>query len=172
MRFVAILGQLCEIATSHNIRSPVLIYSGTLPTQTESQGKQKTVQVSGVLSYSGIAVTYLVVRLISQALCVAAWFKFENKKEQNFDVKQWFLKISSSRFACDNRKQKSYRVNRPLKPYDNRSDRQFDIVEIVYDFSMTRVARATKIACDNRIVVSSIMIIASSVSSEIPIQGL
>ena len=37
-----------------------------------------------------------------------------------------------------------------LKPYDNRSDRQFDIVEIVYDFFMTRAARATKIACDNR----------------------
>ena len=37
-----------------------------------------------------------------------------------------------------------------LKPYDNRSDRQFYIVEIVYDFSMTRAARATKIACDNR----------------------
>ena len=34
-----------------------------------------------------------------------------------------------------------------LKPYDNRSHRQFDIVEIVYDFSMTRAARATKIAC-------------------------
>ena len=37
-----------------------------------------------------------------------------------------------------------------LKPYDNRSDRQFDIVEVVYDFSITRVARALKIACDNR----------------------
>ena len=37
-----------------------------------------------------------------------------------------------------------------LKPYDNRSDRQFDIVEIVYNFSMTQAARATKIACDNR----------------------
>ena len=37
-----------------------------------------------------------------------------------------------------------------LKLYDNRSDRQFDIVEIVYDFSMTRAARALKIACDNR----------------------
>ena len=37
-----------------------------------------------------------------------------------------------------------------LKLYDNRSDRQFDIVEIVYDFSMTRAARAIKIACDNR----------------------
>ena len=37
-----------------------------------------------------------------------------------------------------------------LKPYDNRSDRQFDIVEIVYDFFMSRAARATKIACDNR----------------------
>ena len=37
-----------------------------------------------------------------------------------------------------------------LKSYDNRSHRQFDIVEIVYDFSMTRAARATKIACDNR----------------------
>ena len=36
-----------------------------------------------------------------------------------------------------------------LKPYDNRSHRQFDIVEIVYDFSMTRAACATKIACDN-----------------------
>ena len=37
-----------------------------------------------------------------------------------------------------------------LKPYDNRSDGQFYIVEIVYDFSMTRAARAIKIACDNR----------------------
>ena len=37
-----------------------------------------------------------------------------------------------------------------LKLYDNRSFRQFDIVEIVYDFSMTRAARALKIACDNR----------------------
>ena len=37
-----------------------------------------------------------------------------------------------------------------LKPYDNRSDWQFDIVEVVYDFSMTRAARALKIACDNR----------------------
>ena len=37
-----------------------------------------------------------------------------------------------------------------LKPYDNRSDRQFDIVEIVYDIFMTRAARAIKIACDNR----------------------
>ena len=37
-----------------------------------------------------------------------------------------------------------------LKPYDNRSDRQFYIEEIVYDFSMTRAARAIKIARDNR----------------------
>ena len=37
-----------------------------------------------------------------------------------------------------------------LKPYDNRSDRQFDTVEIVYDFSMTRAARPTKITCDIR----------------------
>ena len=37
-----------------------------------------------------------------------------------------------------------------LKPYDIRSDRQFYIEEIVYDFSMTRAARAIKIACDNR----------------------
>ena len=37
-----------------------------------------------------------------------------------------------------------------LKPYDNCSDRQFDIVEIVYDFSMTRAARAIKIACNSR----------------------
>ena len=37
-----------------------------------------------------------------------------------------------------------------LKPYDIRSDRQFYIVEIVYDFSMTRAARAIKIAWDNR----------------------
>ena len=37
-----------------------------------------------------------------------------------------------------------------LKPYDTRNDRQFCIVEIVYDFSMTRVARAIKVACDNR----------------------
>ena len=37
-----------------------------------------------------------------------------------------------------------------LKPYDNRSVRQFDIVEIAYDFSMTLTALAIKIACDNR----------------------
>ena len=37
-----------------------------------------------------------------------------------------------------------------LKLYDNRSDRQFDIVEIVYDFSMSRATRALQIACDNR----------------------
>ena len=37
-----------------------------------------------------------------------------------------------------------------LKPYDKRSHKQFYIVEIVYDFSMTRAARALKIACDNR----------------------
>ena len=36
-----------------------------------------------------------------------------------------------------------------LKPY-NRTDGQFYIVEIVYDFSMTRAARAVKIACDNK----------------------
>ena len=36
-----------------------------------------------------------------------------------------------------------------LKPYDNRSDRQFDIVESVYDFSMTGAAWAIKIACDS-----------------------
>ena len=29
-----------------------------------------------------------------------------------------------------------------LKPYDNRSNRRFDIVEIVYDFSMMRAAHA------------------------------
>ena len=37
-----------------------------------------------------------------------------------------------------------------LNPDDKRSHSQFDIVEIVYDFSMTRVAHAIKIACDNR----------------------
>ena len=31
-----------------------------------------------------------------------------------------------------------------LNPYDNRSDHQFYIVEIVYDFSMMRAARAFK----------------------------
>ena len=36
-----------------------------------------------------------------------------------------------------------------LKPYDNRTDRQFYIVEIVYDFSMMRAAYAIKITCDN-----------------------
>ena len=36
------------------------------------------------------------------------------------------------------------------KPYDNRGDRQFYIVEIAYDFSVTRAARALKITCDNR----------------------
>ena len=37
-----------------------------------------------------------------------------------------------------------------LKPYDNRRDGQLYIVEIVYDFSMTRAARTIKITCDNR----------------------
>ena len=37
-----------------------------------------------------------------------------------------------------------------LKLYDDRSNREFDILEIVYDFSMKRAARAIKIACDNR----------------------
>ena len=32
-----------------------------------------------------------------------------------------------------------------LKPYDNRRDRQFCIVEIVYDFSRTRAGHAVKI---------------------------
>ena len=36
------------------------------------------------------------------------------------------------------------------KPYDSRSHRQFDIVEIIYDFSVTRAARTIKIACHNR----------------------
>ena len=33
--------------------------------------------------------------------------------------------------------------------YNYCSDRQFDIVEIVYDFTMTRAARDIKIACEN-----------------------
>ena len=37
-----------------------------------------------------------------------------------------------------------------LNPYDDSSHRQFDFVQIVYDFSMMRAARAIKIACDNR----------------------
>ena len=37
-----------------------------------------------------------------------------------------------------------------FKPYDIRSDGQFHIVEIVYDFSMTHVARTLKVAWDNR----------------------
>ena len=41
-------------------------------------------------------------------------------------------------------------LKRVLKPYDNCSDRQFYIMEIVFDFSMMRAARAIKIACDNR----------------------
>ena len=60
---------------------------------------------------------------------------------------------SNLQLACDCRvrhKKCCRLLKHVLKPYDNRSDRQFDIVEIVYDFSMTRAARATKIACDNR----------------------
>ena len=37
-----------------------------------------------------------------------------------------------------------------FKTLNNHSHRQFDIMEIVYDFSMSRAARALKIACDNR----------------------
>ena len=36
-----------------------------------------------------------------------------------------------------------------LKPYDNRSNRHFDVVEIVYNLSMTQAACTLKIACDN-----------------------
>ena len=60
---------------------------------------------------------------------------------------------SNLQLACDCRvRHKECRglLKHVLKPYDNRSDRQFYIVEIVYDFSMTRAARAIKIACDNR----------------------
>ena len=60
---------------------------------------------------------------------------------------------SNLQLACDCRvRHKKCRrlLKHVLKPYDNRCDRQFDIVEIVYDFSMTRAARVTKIACDNR----------------------
>ena len=60
---------------------------------------------------------------------------------------------SSLQLACDCRvRHEEYRglLKHVSKPYDNRGDRQFCIVEIVYDFSMTRVARAIKIACDNR----------------------
>ena len=41
-------------------------------------------------------------------------------------------------------------LKRVLKPYDNRSNRQFYIVKIVCDFTTTRAARTIKIACDNR----------------------
>ena len=37
-----------------------------------------------------------------------------------------------------------------LKPYDNRSHRQFDIVEIVNDFFHMGAAHAIKITCDDR----------------------
>ena len=60
---------------------------------------------------------------------------------------------SNLQLACDRRvRHEECRglLKHVLKPYDNRSDRQFYIVEIVYDFSMTRAASATKIACDNR----------------------
>ena len=60
---------------------------------------------------------------------------------------------SNLQLACDCRvRHEECRglLKHALKTYDNRSDRQFYIVEIVYDFSMTRAARAIKIACDNR----------------------
>ena len=41
-------------------------------------------------------------------------------------------------------------VKNVSKPYNNRRQRQFYIVEIVSDYSITRAARAVKIACDNR----------------------
>ena len=60
---------------------------------------------------------------------------------------------SNLQLACDCRvRHEKYRelLKHILKPYDNRSDGQFYIVEIVYDFSMSRAARTLKIACDNR----------------------
>ena len=60
---------------------------------------------------------------------------------------------SNLQLACDCRvryEECSGLLKHVLKPYDNRNDRQFDIVEVVYDSSMTRAARALKIACDNR----------------------
>ena len=59
---------------------------------------------------------------------------------------------SNLQLACDCRVRHE-KCRRPLKhaskPYDNRSHWQFYIVEIVYDFLMTRAARAMEIACDN-----------------------
>ena len=60
---------------------------------------------------------------------------------------------SNLQLACDCLvRHEEYRglLKHVLKPYDNRSDRQFDVMEVVYDFSMTRAARALKIACDSR----------------------
>ena len=60
---------------------------------------------------------------------------------------------SNLQLACDCRvrhEERRGRLKHVLKPYDNRSDRQFYIVEIVCNLSMTRAARAIKIACDNR----------------------
>ena len=59
---------------------------------------------------------------------------------------------SSHQLACDCRvrhKECCELLKHILKPYDNRSDRQFYILEIAYDFFMTRAALAIKIACDS-----------------------
>ena len=59
---------------------------------------------------------------------------------------------SSPQLACDCRvrhEQCCGLLKHVFEPHDNHSETQFDIVEIVYDFFMTRAARAIKITCDN-----------------------
>ena len=60
---------------------------------------------------------------------------------------------SSLQLACDCRVRHEEcrgHLKHVLKPYDNRSHRQFDIVEIVYYIFMTRAVHAIRIACHNR----------------------
>ena len=60
---------------------------------------------------------------------------------------------SNLQLACDCRvRHEEYRglLKHVLKPYDNHSNRQFDIMEVVYDFSTTRAERTLTIACNNR----------------------
>ena len=74
------------------------------------------------------------------------WYADDKSRTQGVSCK------SSLQLACDcpaRHEECRGLLKHVLKPYDNRSDRQLDIVEIVYEFSMTRAARAIKIASDN-----------------------
>ena len=80
-----------------------------------------------------------------QHCCI--WYAYNKSRTQVVSCK------SNLQLACDCRvrhKECCGLLKQVLKPYNNHSDKQFDIMEIVQDFCMMREARTIKIACHNR----------------------